>query len=169
MNPSFPPLSSQAPDPALVALYAPYCGGVNREIQLMQALDRLAAGEVSGRRPLHPSGEHPFVLRWQAGQAPQELSACELHFPATPNATYRFQLPTHQLVCWLMDLLEIRSRAAAGEGGGELPDAFWRWLILGETPPAVAEVGPSPPPHRLTAQRYPPRSFHEQHPADRIL
>jgi hypothetical protein len=117
---------------------------VTREDWLVKALDLLAAGEVQGRRRLQPSGHHPFLLRWQAGEAPQEPSRCELSFPASEAVTYQFVLPAHQLVRWLMDLLEDRGRALDGEPGGDLPQAFWRWLILGEPPPAETHGEGSP-------------------------
>ena len=117
-------------DPAISALFAPYCGGVNREGWLELALDLLPAGQVSGRRQLHPAGMHPFELRWQPVEAPQEAVACVLTFPATAGLTYHFSLPSHQLVGWLMDLLE----AKALRGEDDLPESFWRWLLVGEDP-----------------------------------
>lgn len=125
-------------DPGLVALYAPYCDGVTREAWLIQALDRLTLGELDGVRRLRPEGEHPFQLRWQAGLAPQETSHCELGFPASPELSYRFELPTHQLVRWLMDLLEQQSGQVFEASACDLPESFWRWLLLGESPQATA-------------------------------
>ncbi|MCP9817888.1 transglycosylase [Synechococcus sp. Cruz-9H2] len=121
-------------DPGQVALYAPYCDGVLREAWLIQALDQLAIGEIEGIRRLRPDGEHPFLLRWRAGLAPQETSHCELSFPATAELGYSFDLPTYQLVRWLMDLLEHRQPQAFGDPQLDLPEAFWRWLLLGESP-----------------------------------
>jgi hypothetical protein len=140
-------------DPALVALYAPYCGGISREAWLIRALDLLAGGEIQGERRLQPAGGHPFLLRWTAGQAPQETSACELTFPAMAGVSYSFEIATHQLVRWLMDLLEARASltlasASGGNGspeqGPDLPEAFWRWLILGEPPGRPSEDGRPP-------------------------
>jgi hypothetical protein len=127
--------SSLERDQAMVMLYAPYCGGVSREGWLKQALELLSVGSVAGQRPLHPEGSHRFELLWQAGEAPQEPSSCELKFPATPEVHYTFTLPTHQLVSWLMDLLEARALT----GGVELPETFWRWLILGEPAASIGE------------------------------
>ncbi len=121
-------------DPAISALFAPYCGGVERESWLELALDLLEARQVSGRRQLRPAGVHPFELRWQPVEAPQEPVACVLTFPATPGLVYNFTLPSHQLVLWLMDLLE----AQAIRGEDDLPEAFWRWLLLGESPGSPA-------------------------------
>ncbi|EAQ74688.1 possible Ligand-binding domain of nuclear protein [Synechococcus sp. WH 5701] len=121
-------------DAGQVALYAPYCDGVLREAWLIQALDLLAIGEIEGVRQLRPDGEHPFLLRWRSGLAPQETSHCELGFPAAPELRYSFDLPTHQLVRWLMDLLEAQGPQAFGDPQRDLPEAFWRWLLLGEPP-----------------------------------
>lgn len=126
-----PTLSRKTPQ---VVLYAPYCGGVSREALLEQALDLLHSARTGGERPLAGSGGHRFELSWKPGGAPQEPSFCELHFPADPELIYRFSLPTHQLVSWLMDLLEDQ----AIRGNGDLPEPFWRWLILGENPAPVA-------------------------------
>jgi hypothetical protein len=126
-----PTLSRNA---AQVVLYAPYCGGVSQEAWLERALDLFDSAKVHGERPLRGGGSHLFELTWKAGGAPQELSFCELRFPATPEVIYRFPLPTHQLVSWLMDLLQDQ----ALRGSGDLPEAFWRWLILGESPASLA-------------------------------
>ena len=67
---------------ALVALYAPYCDGVNRAARLEQALELMARGRTSGRRALRPAGGHDFEFSWSAAASPQELSSCILHFPA---------------------------------------------------------------------------------------
>lgn len=118
-----------------VVLYAPYCGGVSREALLERALELFSSAKAHGERPLRGTSGHLFELSWKAGGAPQELSFCELRFPADPEVIYRFSLPTHQLVNWLMDLLEDQ----AIRGSGDLPEAFWRWLILGESStPAAA-------------------------------
>jgi hypothetical protein len=117
-------------DPAHSVLFAPYCGGVAREAWLELALDLLPVRRLDGRRQLRPAGSHPFELSWQPVEAPQELVACALNFPATPGLNYTFTLPAHQLVSWLMDLLE----AQALRGEADLPESFWRWLLLGESP-----------------------------------
>lgn len=120
---------------ALVALYAPYCDGVNRAARLEQALDLMARGSTSGRRSLRPGGGHDFDFSWSAAGSPQELSSCILRFPALPEVSYTFSLPTYLLVLWLMDLLE------APQGPGtppDLPESFWRWLLVGALPPAAA-------------------------------
>ena len=120
---------------ALVALYAPYCDGVNRAARLEQALGLMARGRTSGRRALRPGGGHDFDFSWSAAGSPQELSSCILRFPALPEVSYTFSLPTYLLVLWLMDLLE------APQGPGtppDLPESFWRWLLVGALPPAAA-------------------------------
>ncbi|MDP4809388.1 MAG: hypothetical protein NWR31_09485, partial [Cyanobium sp. MAG_160] len=71
---------------------------------------------------------------WKAGLAPQEISHCELSFPAAAELLYKFDLPTHQLVRWLMDLLEHQAPHEFGDPRRELPETFWRWLLLGEPP-----------------------------------
>ncbi|MCP9884868.1 transglycosylase [Synechococcus sp. ATX 2A4] len=119
---------------AQVALFAPYCGGLSREGWLQRGLDQLALNRVNGLRPLHPNGAHRFELSWTSGAAPQQPSQCELAFPDHPEIHYSFTVPTYHLVGWLMDLLEDR----AVSGGGDLPETFWRWLILGEVPPPVS-------------------------------
>lgn len=120
---------------ALVALYAPYCDGVNRAARLERALELMARGRTSGRRALRPGGGHDFDFSWSAAGSPQELSSCILRFPALPEVSYTFSLPTYLLVLWLMDLLE------APQGPGtppDLPESFWRWLLVGALPPAAA-------------------------------
>lgn len=117
-------------DAAQVALYAPYCNGISREEVLDQALQLLNRGRVTGQRPLRFGQPHSFELRWQAGASPLERSKCDLSFPGIPEVLYSFSVPTHQLVLWLMDL--IQSRADGVEP--DLPENFWRWLLLGEIP-----------------------------------
>ena len=119
---------------ALVALFAPYCQGAARLGGLERALDLLQRSELRGRRRLQPEGERAFVLRWQAGVAPQEPAQLELEVAmaaAAEPARYQFSLPTAQLVIWLMDWLE-----AGGQSGqpADLPESFWQWLILGLEP-----------------------------------
>jgi hypothetical protein len=112
---------------ALVALYAPYCQGD----QLETGLQWLARGELLGRRQLRPAGERPFVLRWQPGVAPLETTRAQLEVMADgveQPVRYSFELPTHQLLSWLIGWL------AAGGGSAQpadLPESFWQWLILG--------------------------------------
>jgi hypothetical protein len=118
-------------DAAQVALYAPYCNGINRENMLDLALQLLARGQVSGQRHLRFGEPHFFVLIWQAGSSPLELSTCEMSFPRIPEVLYSFNVPTHQLVLWLMDLIQ----AKVDGGEPDLPENFWRWLLVGETPP----------------------------------
>ena len=123
---------------ALVALYAPYCQGTTRRAELQRALDLMAAGTLQGMRSLRPSGARRFSLSWRAADSPLDFATAALQFeeaPGLPPQTYNFQLPTYRLVLWLMDWL-----AAGGAPGQpvDLPDSFWRWLILGLDPAAVA-------------------------------
>ena len=106
--------------PALVPLFAPYCGGVGREPQLMAALQILGTGRLQGSRPLNDGGAHHFELRWSGEPAPMEPLSCQLRFPDLPAIQYDFSLPCHQLVIWLME--------SAGRG---LPESFWPWLLQG--------------------------------------
>lgn len=117
-------------DAAQVALYAPYCSGVSREEVLDQAIHLLDKRRVTGQRVLKFGAPHVFELRWQSGTSPQERSSCQLSFPHLPEVLYSFSVPTHQLVLWLMDLIQNR------DGGAEpdLPENFWRWLLVGEIP-----------------------------------
>jgi hypothetical protein len=119
---------------ALVALFAPYCEGVRRAAQLEQALALLASGGLQGQRPLRPQGQRPFELRWRAGIAPLEAAEVQLLVEGQPGADYSFDLPTHQLVLWLMDWLDAGGPAARAD----LPESFWRWLLLGLDPGAAA-------------------------------
>lgn len=120
---------------ALVALYAPYCDGVNRAARLEQALGLMASGRTSGRRALRPGGGHDFDFSWSAAGSPQELSSCILKFPALPEVSYSFSLPTYLLVLWLMDLLEAQQGSSTP---ADLPEGFWRWLLVGALPPSAA-------------------------------
>ena len=112
-------------DAALLALFAPYCGGLAREQDLRSALQTLLLGRFRGVRPREGTRGHAFQLSWESGCAPLEMSTCQLDLPDTPAKPYRFELVTHQLVLWLMD------RSTAEDGHGDLPDAFWVWLLVG--------------------------------------
>lgn len=106
--------------PALVPLFALYCGGVGREPQLMAALQTLGASSLQGSRLLNDGGAHHFELRWSGEAAPMQALRCQLRFPDLPAIEYDFSLPCHQLVIWLMDV----------DGPG-LPESFWPWLLQG--------------------------------------
>lgn len=111
--------------PALLALYAPYCGGLSGEEDLSAALTILQSQSFDGLRPVEGASGHAYQLSWTGGQAPMETISCRLTFPAHPSLDYRFDLVTHQLVSWLM---QVDDRV--GETG-DLPDAFWQWLLVG--------------------------------------
>ena len=104
--------------PALVALFAPYCGGVGQEQKLLTAVQVLAAGSTRGNRSLSDGGGHDYVLSWRGEPAPLQELDCELRFPDFPAVAYDFRVPSRELVEWLMD--------TAGQG---LPDSFWGWLL----------------------------------------
>jgi len=105
----------------LVPLFAPYCGGMAKQSELLQALGSLAQGSWQGARQLEGGRSHPYRLEWQGESAPLEMLRCQLLFPALPELGYRFSLPAHQLVLWLVQ-----------SEGDDLPQAFWRWLLLGQ-------------------------------------
>ena len=105
----------------LVPLFAPYCGGMAKQSELLQALGSLAQGSWQGARQLEGGRTHPYRLEWQGESAPLEMLRCRLLFPALPELGYRFTLPAHQLVLWLVQ-----------REGDDLPQAFWRWLLLGQ-------------------------------------
>ena len=119
------PVSASVSDVALLALFAPYCGGLTREQDLRSALQTLLAGEFRGIRPREGMNGHAFQLSWGGGHAPLEIATCQLVLPETTVQPYRFELVTHQLVLWLMDC-SIRKA-----GNQDLPDAFWTWLLIG--------------------------------------
>ena len=110
---------------ALLALYAPYCGGLSREGDLREALAILQSQSFEGEREVRGGSGHPYQLSWSGGTAPLEPSLCRLTFPMHPSLVYSFELVTHQLVDWLMQ----RDRLAGQKG--DLPDAFWQWLLAG--------------------------------------
>ena len=128
---SSPQMTPRLSDAALLALFAPYCGGLAREADLTEALHILAGGRLDGLRPVHGSRGHLFQLSWSSVHAPLEIAHCELAFPDQPQITYRFELLTHQLVDWLMD------RSDSGGTALDLPDSFWRWLLTGADPAAA--------------------------------
>ncbi|MFL0769745.1 MAG: type IV pilus biogenesis protein EbsA [Prochlorococcus sp.] len=121
-------LLSTPPDVAQSALFAPYCGGLARQGELLSALRLLATGHLSGERPLSGGKAHRFKFSWRQGASPMEPSDCQLSFPDQPEISYSFAAPTHQLVDWLMDCSDDRQK-------GDLPDRFWSWLLLGEETP----------------------------------
>ncbi|MEC8442442.1 MAG: type IV pilus biogenesis protein EbsA [Cyanobacteriota bacterium] len=126
-------VSASVSDAALLALFAPYCGGLAREGALDGALKLFQQQQFQGTRPVQGAAGHRFVLGWTGQRAPLEMVACELTFPEQPRVHYSFELSAHQLVSWLME------RTSDGnEAGGEqamaaqdLPDAFWQWLLVG--------------------------------------
>jgi len=123
---------------ALVALYAPYCQGMARHQDLERALGLLATGTLLGERRLRPSGSRRFRMAWRPGPSPLDLAGVALQFedgPDLPTLDYSFELPSYRLVLWLMDWV-----AAGGDPNTpvDLPDSFWRWLILGLDPSAAA-------------------------------
>lgn len=110
---------------ALVPLFAPYLGSLNAALE--PALQILLQGEFSGERLLHDGRSHAYRLRWSGAAAPAEPSRCDLSFPQVPSVHYTFTVPTQRLLAWL-------AQAGGNPGASDLPDSFWRWLILGEEP-----------------------------------
>jgi len=117
------PPETAPPDIAhLVPLFAPYCGGIAQQNDLLKALGSLAQGSWQGARQLEGGRTHPYLLEWQGESAPLEVLRCQLLFPALPELGYHFSLPAHQLVLVLVQI-----------EGDDLPQAFWRWLLLGQS------------------------------------
>lgn len=110
---------------ALVPLFTPYLA--SQAADLEPALVLLLEGRFSGERHLQNGRSHRYELRWSGAAAPTEPSRCELQFPGLPAVHYSFTIPTQRLLAWLV--------AVSGTPGPQdLPDSFWRWLILGEEP-----------------------------------
>ena len=120
--PETAPETAPAAMAPLVPLFAPYCGGIAQPSDLLKALGHLAQGSWQGVRQLEGGRSHPYRLEWQGESAPQEMLLCQLLFPAMPELGYRFSMPAHQLVLWLVQI-----------DGDDLPQAFWRWLLLGQS------------------------------------
>jgi len=110
---------------ALVPLFAPYLGNLGAGLE--PALQILLQGQFIGERPLQDGRSHPYLLRWSGAAAPAEPSSCDLSFPRSPAVHYTFTVPTQRLLVWL-------AGASGNPYGPDLPDSFWRWLILGEEP-----------------------------------
>ena len=108
---------------AQLALFAPYCGGREREPLLRQALVMLPSREYAGERTLVDAPAHRFFLHWDPVQAPLEPCRCVLRFESRPGVDYRFECPAHQLLSWFMEG-PVQGR------GNDLPDSFWQWLLL---------------------------------------
>lgn len=108
---------------AQLALFAPYCGGREKEVLLQEALALLPSGAHAGERMLLDAPPLQFVLRWDPVQAPLAPCRCGLRFESRPGIEYRFDCPAHQLLNWLMEG-PLQSR------GSDLPDSFWQWLLL---------------------------------------
>ena len=99
-------------------------------MSLEGALEILLEGDWAGKRLLQGGRSHVLRLSWSGETAPQEILHCDLTFPDLPEVKYSFDLPCHQLVQWLME-----------RQGQELPESFWRWLLLGQPPLATEPVG----------------------------
>ncbi|MFM1812856.1 MAG: hypothetical protein RLZZ336_1794 [Cyanobacteriota bacterium] len=110
---------------ALVPLFAPYLASLGAALE--PALQILVQGQFSGERRLQDGRSHPYLLRWSGAAAPAEPSSCNLSFPGSPAVHYSFTVPTQRLLVWLAE-------ADGTPGAEDLPDSFWRWLILGEVP-----------------------------------
>ena len=111
--------------PALLALYAPYCGGLSGEEDLSAALTILQSQSSDGLRTVEGASGHAYRLSWTGGEAPLETISCYLTFPSHPSLNYSFDLVTHELVSWFMQV-DVQNGKS-----GDLPDAFWQWLLVG--------------------------------------
>ncbi len=130
---------------AMVALYAPYCEGFDQP-QLELGLEKLVTRRINGSRRLKPDGSHPFELTWEPGESPQEPSDCQLGFPQIQAVTYRFSVPTAQLVLWLMEILEAAPAAPPPVlPPHQLPAPPLPAPGLGLPPPRPGPPPPSPP------------------------
>lgn len=114
-------MTSTGPMAPLVPLFAPYCGGLGQQLLLQDALVLLGQGGFQGQRLLAGGKVHRYQLHWQGESAPLEDLQCALLFPAHDQLNYRFALPAHQLVLWLMQ-----------REANDLPQAFWSWLLMGQ-------------------------------------
>ena len=56
------------------------------------------------------------------------LARKRVPFPIVQAWVYRFELLTHQLVSWLMQVNHPNDPKA------DLPDEFWHWLLIGSDP-----------------------------------
>ena len=122
---------------ALVPLFAPYVEALGPALE--PSLATLLGGMFCGQRSLPEGRAHSYELRWSGVLAPLETCGCQLRFPQTPSVQYSFELPVRQLLVWLAQI--------SGEGDvQDLPDGFWRWLILGEVPaePQALTTGVDP-------------------------
>ncbi len=108
---------------AQIALFAPYCGGLQQEESLLRVFPMLGQGRFEGVRSLTDGEVRRFQLRWQAVRAPLMPCSCELDVDGQPGLHYVFEVPCHQLVSWLMPV-------ASDGSDQDLPDSFWSWLLL---------------------------------------
>ena len=120
---------------AQIALFAPYCGGLQQEDALRRTLPQLHRGRLEGSRALDAGHGHAFVLTWGSVRAPLTPCRCELTFPDSAGLHYGFVMPAHQLATFLMQV-----NPAAGVQ--DLPDAFWQWLLLEHDASESVESGP---------------------------
>ena len=85
---------------ALLAFYAPYCGGLERAAALREALRLLRLGTLKGSRLVTGRPAYEFVLSWSEAKAPFEPVTCCLTFPHYPQSPLRVRGcdPTVRLV-----------------------------------------------------------------------
>ena len=67
---------------------------------------------------------HRFRFQWDVVEAPLLNSSCVLTLNSEPRLCYRFALPAHQLIAWLMQL------RSGDDSGPDFSDRFWQWLLL---------------------------------------
>ena len=114
-------LSSPSGD-AQLALFAPYCGGLRREQALRHALEQLPLGQFEGERARSDAEPYRYELSWSPANAPLQACRCVLRFQDRGDQRYPFECSAHQLLDWLMQVVEA--------GRQDLPDSFWQWLLL---------------------------------------
>lgn len=120
---------------AQIALFAPYCGGLQQEEALRRILPQLNLGRFEGCRALDAGDSHAFVLTWSSVRAPLTPCRCELTFPDSAGLHYSFVMPAHELATLL---IQVNSAAAVPD----FSDAFWQWLLLEHDASESVESGP---------------------------
>ena len=96
--------------------------GLRREQALRHALEQLPLSQFDGERIRSGAQPHRYLLTWSLANAPLQTCRCELRFQEQADQLYPFECPAHQLLDWLMQVVET--------GRQDLPDSFWQWLLL---------------------------------------
>ena len=82
-----------------------------------------------GARQIQDGQPIPFSLRWQPGQLPTDPCPCTLTIDPLPEACYRFSVPSHQAVLWLLEVCRSGVRHPPGEQVADMPQIFWTKLF----------------------------------------